>query len=91
MLQVWRICLDRYEDESRAKSIDGRIYSVIETAKLIYDKYLQTRIKPQIIVEMVGIGAALYDYLRSKDIPVISSYSLCSRVGSADIYKTQLK
>jgi hypothetical protein len=87
MTTVWRITLDRYSDESRAKSCDGKVYSVVETAELLIQKYKDSKYKPKIEVVIIGIGAALSDYLTDKKIPHTEVNGLISRIGSADVLK----
>lgn len=87
MKTVWTVVLDRYGDESKAKSHDGKLFSVIETAELLIKKYNEQEIKPELKVVTIGTGAALADYLASKGIPTIRVIPLLSRIGSADVYK----
>lgn len=85
MKTVWQVNADRYGDESRAKSEDGRIFSVVQTADLLIEKYKVCEIKPEIEVVAWGIGRALADYLRGKGVPCTTMKVLISRVGSADV------
>jgi len=87
---VWRIVLDRYGDEQRAKSKNGIIYSVLETGEIIAQEYDNAKIKPEIEVVAVGMGMALADYLIAHEIPVTKLTPLLHRTGGADVYKSRI-
>lgn len=85
MKTVWLIHVDRYGDESRAKS--GYIRSIVDTAKMIVREYKFQEIKPEIQVVAVGLGLALSDYLSHQKVPHTQIGEIISRIGSADIIK----
>jgi len=87
MKTVWTIVLDRYGDKSKAKSLNGKLFSVIETAELLIKEYNGQGTKPELRVVAFGPGAGLADYLTSKEIPVIEVLPYRSRIGGADVYK----
>jgi len=89
---IWLVQMDRFANESRAKSEEGRLFSVIETADLLIREYEKQKKKPEIQVPFVGIGIALFGYLKEKKIPCIAIYpALISRIGGADILKYKEK
>ena len=81
----WRVILDRYSEESRAKS--GCVHTVVETGDMLIRKYEEEVIKPEIEIAGVGMGHALSAYLTDKGFPHTVKECLLNRVGSADIYK----
>lgn len=86
MKEIWLIDLDRYGDESRAKSFPPKVYSMMETARLIKKKYDSMKIKPEIEVIAIGLGLGLSDALEGMGIPHKCRTGLLKRIGSADIY-----
>ena len=87
MKTVWLVSVDRYGDESRAKSEDGRIFSVVQTADLLIEEYKACKTKPEIEVVACGLGQALSDYLKDRWIPHVIIRATIARIGSADIIK----
>lgn len=83
----WVVVMDRYGDESRAKS--GCAHTVVETGDMLIMKYEEQFIKPDIEIVGVGCGHALSAYLTDKGVPHTVSEVVLSRVGSADVYKGQ--
>lgn len=84
----WQIILDRYDEESRAKSEGVQVVSVHETAEMIFLEYTRRERKPIIEVCTAGLGAALADILESKGIPILTTVVALKRIGCADIYQT---
>jgi len=91
MKTIWQVNVDRYGDESRAKSEDGKLHSVIETADLLIEEYKACKIKPEIEVIAIGFGWALSDFLTHNEIPHTRIEGIIHRVGSADIIKYRRK
>ena len=89
MKQIWRIELDRYSDESRAKS--GRIFSLLETSNLIFEAYQGQKNKPKLEIVVIGVGMALADILEDRKIPLKRVKGLLTRIGGADIFKYKSK
>jgi len=87
MKTVWQVNVDRYGNESKAKSEDGRVFSVIQTADLLIEKYKACETKPEIEVVAWGVGWALIDYLKDKGVPCTVIEVHISRIGSADVIK----
>jgi len=87
MKTVWLVNLDRYGNESRAKSKDGKLFGIIETTDLLIEEYQACKIKPEIKVVAIGFGHALSDFLTHKEIPHTRIEGIIHRVGSADVVK----
>jgi len=87
MKTVWLVSADRYGNESRAKTEDGKLYSIIETTKLLIEEYEACEIKPEIKVVAIGFGHALSDFLTHKEIPHTRIEGIIHRVGGADVIK----
>ena len=88
MKTVWLVNADRYGDESRAKSKDGKLFGIIETTELLIEEYEACEIKPEIKVVAIGLGHALSDFLtHSREIPHTRIEGIIHRVGSADVIK----
>ena len=85
MTTIWRVDIDRYGDECKAKS--DRLYSIIETADMLIEEYKEQRLLPKLEIVIIGIGAALSDYLTDKKIPHTEIKGLVHRVGCADVFK----
>lgn len=81
----WLVILDRYAEESRAKS--GCVHTVVETGDMLIKRYGEEMIKPEIEIVGVGMGHALSAYLTDRGVPHTVKECLLTRVGSADIYK----
>lgn len=81
----WLVVLDRYAEESRAKS--GCVHTAVETGDMLIRKYQEAVIKPVIEIAGVGMGHALSAYLTDCQIPHTVKECVLTRVGSADIYK----
>lgn len=84
-MQVWIICLDRYGDESNAKS--DKVFSVTETGDEIIEAIKKQTVKPIVEIMAIGLGLALSDYLTEQGIEHICKIGLLARIGSADVYK----
>jgi len=87
MKVIWQVELDRYSDESMAKDPDGLSYSLMETAEIFIEEYNRQRIKPEIQVISIGLGAGFCDILKDRKIPHKEIKGILHRVGSADIIK----
>ena len=82
---IWRITLDRFANESLAKS--GEFFSIIETADLLIKKYKNQVPKPKIEVDVIRFGIALSDYLTINKIPHMRRKGVLTRIGNADVLK----
>jgi hypothetical protein len=81
----WVVVMDRYGDESRAKS--SCVHTVVETGDMLIKAYEEQFIKPEIEVVECGYGLALCHYLKDKGIPFIIREVVLNRIGGADVYK----
>lgn len=89
-IYTWRIELDQFGDEMRAKS--GRVFSVADTCELLVYNYNKQIHKPTVLeVVTIGLGAALADMLEHKKIPVKRVTGLMSRIGGADVLKYKVR
>ena len=92
---IWRITLDRFANESLAKSGEffitietaDEFFSVIETADLLIKKYKNQVPKPKIEVDTIGLGMALSEYLTINKIPHTRRKGILTRIGNADVLK----
>lgn len=85
MKTIWQVNLDSFAGETLAKS--GELFSVLQTARLIIEKYKAQEIKPEVEVVTIGLGIVLSDYLTDEGILHTKVGGLLSRVGGADIIK----
>jgi len=93
MKTIWQVNVDRYADESRAKSEDGGLFSIVATAEELIERYKRAKIKPELQVVDIGLGSALSDYLKDMKIPHTAIRGIIMRVGGADVimYKGEEK
>lgn len=97
MREVWNVILDRYVLEAVAKG--GSQYSIIETAEMIMEEYRKALSNPYrrasgpplVRVRDSGYGIALADYLESRNFLFLRVPSKVKRVGSADIFVTEVR
>ncbi len=82
---IWRIEVDRFRDETIAKS--GRTYSLEETCNDIVNRYNANKVKPIIEVVAFSLGRMLIDMLADKGIPFRVVNGTITRVNGADIFK----
>lgn len=87
MAYTWRVILDRYADESKAKS--GLVCSVVETCEILIKKYNEQLSKPELEVFDNGLGVALCDMLEDRKVPFKRIDGLLMRINGADILKTR--
>jgi len=85
-MNTWRIQLDRYGNESLAKS--GQTHSLNETLDIIIKRYQEQLTKPKIEVVAIGVGHALAALLENSGVPVKRVGSAGFRLGSSDVLVT---
>ena len=85
MKTIWQVTMDRYGDESKAKS--GYVSSLIDTYDDLTRRYDIQVNKPILEIVDLGMGTALCHLLEDRKIPFKKVGGLLMRINGADIFK----